>query len=166
MAKTRRAPTLKQLEKQQRELEALHAARTELSELFSAWLEEYKQDLTIPERTASRLQREIGRIEKEITTGKTANIAERFAEAVEIARTATLPRVRVTYLKTIDALQELVTLSREWYQGGQRSKQDQARMLRYTRRLLLEIEAGHIENLAQRFRQTLEDQRTNEEAAL
>jgi hypothetical protein len=156
MAKRERIPTQKQLEK----LDHISQAHKELHQLFMTWLEEYKQNPTLPIRAIDALHREVKRIEKEIAAGKLTNIAERFAEAKELALAATLPKRRVTYLRTLDSLQELIALSREWYQAEPHSKQDQAQKLRQLRRLTLEIAAGHIEDLAGRFHQAAEQQQT------
>lgn len=150
MAKRERPLTAKQLEK----LERITQAHEELRQLFKAWLEEeYQGNPEIPNRAADLVYREVNRLDKEIDAGKLATIPERFEKAKELALAAALPKKRVTYLRTLDALQDLLTLSRAWYKAGPRSAQEQAQELHHLRRLLLEIAAGHLEDLATRFQQ-------------
>ncbi len=146
--------------KQVQKMKASIAAEHELTELYAAWVQEVKamppsseRDLSL--RAGSRVYREVGRLQKEVDRqGKTENIAARFAEAVEMAKASVLPKKRVTYLNTIVALRELSDLNTAWYKAEIRSKEEQAWMLRQTRRLALEIVAGHIDALAERFQQS------------
>jgi hypothetical protein len=149
MPKQERIPTQKQLEKMHRQ----NQASGELHTLHMAWLQEEFRPTDMPMRTMDSLGREVKRIHKEIEAGKTEHIAERFTQAKEVAIAASLPKKRVTYLKTVDAIDEVLKLARVWYQAEPRSKQDQMAQLDTLRLLLSRVAAGHLDDLEMRFHQ-------------
>jgi hypothetical protein len=83
-------------------------------------------------------------------------LARYITQLKERVVSSTLPRKRVTYQQMLAALREVVVLNTEWLQAQPRSKAEQTQMLRTVRQLLLEIEAGHIEDMARRFRRITE----------
>ncbi|HLG77019.1 MAG TPA: hypothetical protein VKX46_11440 [Ktedonobacteraceae bacterium] len=63
-----------------------------------------------------------------------------------------LPRRQVSYLRMVAAMRELADLSEQWYQFQRHTEWEEMWVLRKVRRMLVEIEAGYVENLAERFR--------------
>ncbi|MGB8346596.1 MAG: hypothetical protein WCD86_17045 [Ktedonobacteraceae bacterium] len=144
---------LRQLEQEEqatRRFQEKHAAAKELTALYQAWVDEEKQHPR-SQRTESRVYKEVGRLSKEIFNGKTEHIAERFQQAVELAVASTLPKRKGTYLKTLAALRHLLNLHTAWANAEPRSTAEQQKMLHQLRRLLYEIAAGEIEQIAERF---------------
>lgn len=97
----------------------------------------------------------VERIQQEIHQGKTRHVAERFQQAVEQI-IATSPRRALTYLQTLNALQELLDCHREWYQAAPRSRPAQTRARRLVHECIQEIEAGHIDQWHERIVARLE----------
>jgi hypothetical protein len=125
-------------------------AEQELRACYESW---YKTCLAAGkiEHLASRVYREVQRLQLEVSQGQVGNIGERFAEAVMNIEASILPRRKITYLNMVATIRELSDLNIKWYKAAPRSKSDQAWMLRQTRHLMLEIAAGNIDNLAERF---------------
>ncbi len=96
--------------------------------------------------------REVQRLQHELSQGQTTNIGERFAAAVEQIEASTQRRRKITYLNMVATIRELSDLNIKWYKAAPRSKSEQAWMLRQTRHLMLELAAGNIDNLGERFR--------------
>ena len=126
------------------------AVADQLLTLLGEWLQ------TSPsKKVESGVHRAVDRLINEIYSGKTANIAERFQQAVERATAAALSRRKVTYLQTLDALQRLLQVNRQWHKAATRSKAEQDRALHTLRIMLREVEAGHTEDLDARFQRAI-----------
>lgn len=143
---------LAQIHKREQQFREHSAMADRLQTLLGEWLDEAER-LERPERAKNRMHKEAQILLKEIHAGKMNDSDRRFAEAAERVVASTLPKKRVTYLKTLSALGELVRLHTAWAEAETRSKAEQDRMLRQLRLQLLQIEAGHLEELAERFRQ-------------
>jgi hypothetical protein len=127
-------------------------ASDQVKALFQEWL-----DAAPPagrsKRVENQVQRAADQLLKEIYAGKTENVAERFQQAIEHIQAAHLPKQKVTFLQTLDALQELLQVSRQWHQSRSHTKAEENRALHTLHILLREVEAGQIENVAARFHQ-------------
>jgi hypothetical protein len=133
-------------------------AANELMACYRHWLDTNKKKLEQEpgfQRIDNQVDREVRRIHKEIHQGKTEHVTERFQQAVEQV-VATPPRRALTYLQTLNVLQELLDCHREWYQVAPRSRPAQTRARRLIHECLQEIEAGHIEQWHERLVARLE----------
>ncbi len=126
------------------------SAEQELRACYESWYKACVESGRL-EYLESRVFREVQHLQLELSQGKTANISERFAAAVENVEASTQHKRKITYLNMVATIRELSDLNIKWYKAMPRSKSDQAWMLRQTRHLLLEIAAGNIDNLAERF---------------
>jgi hypothetical protein len=148
----------RQSEQLQRRVDRMNKKDVPLKEQYAAadhlkqLLDDWNKGTDCSNRTFNAVKKEAQRLLGEIYDGKIEHLDERFAQAVESAVARSLPKKRITYLKLSHALQELVQLNMQWSQVAPRSKTEQEQMLRKLRVLLLEIEAGHTEDLAERFR--------------
>ncbi len=126
-------------------------AEQELRACYESW---YKACVAAGkiEYLESRVFREVQRLLHELSQGQLADISERFSAAVKSVEEASIPpRRKITYLNMVATIRELSDLNIKWYKAAPRSKSDQAWMLRQTRHLMLEIAAGNIDNLSERF---------------
>ncbi len=149
----------KGLRREMERSDQMSKASDQLLALYRAWL----KSTEYPDRTQTRVGKAVDRLIDEIYKGKTQNLEQRFTQVVEQAVVSTLPRKRLTYLKFSKALQELVELNTQWYQVAPRSKAEQDALLRKLRLLLLEIEAGQVDNIAERFHQAMQQQQSQQE---
>ncbi|HEU5375534.1 MAG TPA: hypothetical protein VFV38_08860 [Ktedonobacteraceae bacterium] len=152
MAKPQRSKSMSQLQREMETLEKKGNALRELEGLWTAWMKEFPTS-GLPARALNAVDRAYRQLAKEINAGKTERIAERFDQAKELAIVSAQMKRRVTYLQTLDAVQELLTLARDWQQETPRSRSEQTGQLHLVRRLLLEIANGHVADLPQRFQQ-------------
>jgi hypothetical protein len=131
-------------------IEAQTRAELELRACYESW---YKTCVEMEklEHFESRVFREVQRLQREVSQGQLDNIGERFAAAVRSIESSVQPRRKITYLNMVATIRELSDLNLKWYKAAPRSKSDQAWMLRQNRHLMLEIAAGKIDNLAERF---------------
>jgi hypothetical protein len=125
-------------------------AEQELRDCYESWYKTCLEEGRI-ERLASCVFREVQRLQLEVGQGQVDKISERFAAAVKNSEASIQPRRKITYLNMVATIRELSELNIKWYKAAPRSKPDQAWMLRQTRHLMLEIAAGNIDNLAERF---------------
>jgi HEPN domain-containing protein len=122
----------------------------ELIAQVEAWAAEEQQQPR-SQRAESRMLKAVERLAKEILDGQTENLAERFQQAADLAVASTLPKRKGTYPKTLTALRQLLDLHTAWTNAEPRSTAEQQKMLHQLRRLLYEIAAGEIEQIAERF---------------
>lgn len=148
----------KGLKREMERSDRMRTASDQLLALYRAWAE----SADYPERTLDRVGKAVDRLIDEVYKGKFQDIEKRFTQAVEQAIVSTLPRKRLTYLKLSKAMQELVQANNEWYQAAPRSKPEQDYVLRKMRILLLEIEAGQIDNIAIRFHEATQQQQSSQ----
>ncbi len=126
-------------------------AEQELRACYESWYKACVESGRL-EKLESRVFREVQRLQFELSQGKISNISERFASAVENIEASTQHKRKITYLNMVATIRELSDLNIKWYKAMPRSKSEQAWMLRQTRHLMLEIAAGNIDNLSERFR--------------
>lgn len=128
-------------------------ASDQVQALFQAWLNA-APPAGRSKRVENQVQRAAEQLLDEIYAGKTQNVAARFQQAIERIQAAHLPKKKVTFLQTLDALQELLHVSRQWHQSTSHTQAEEDHALHKLHILLREVEAGQIENVAARFHQT------------
>jgi hypothetical protein len=108
-----------------------------------------------PKRLEDQMQKAVSQLITEIYAGKTEKVEERFRHLVEQTEVAHLPKKKVTFLQTLDAMQRVLNASRQWHQSAAHSRTEQDRALH---KLLREVEAGWVENIDERFHQAMQNQ--------
>lgn len=151
MAK-QRSKSMAQLQHEMDQIKKKGDAMSELDALWVSWMQAFPTS-GLSQRELNAVDRAQCQLAKEINAGKIERVTERFKQAVELAIVSAQMKRRVTYLQTLDAVQELLTLAREWQGETPRSRPEQMVQLRVVRRLLLEIADGHLADLPQRFEQ-------------
>ncbi len=142
------------LEREEAAFSKIVQASDQVKALFQQWLDAAPVTGR-PKRMEDQVQRAVSQLITEIHTGKTENVEERFQRLVERTEAAHLPRKKATFLQTLDAMQRLVKVSRQWHEPASRSKVEQDRALHKLRVLLREVEAGQAENIEERFHQAM-----------
>lgn len=139
-----------------RKLEQRYQEQSDMADrlraLLQAWLDEAER-LGRSERTKNRMHKEAQNLLKEIYAGKMDDLDRRFAEVAERVVASTLPKKRATYQQTLAAMRELLAWHTAWLKAVPRSKAEQDAMLRQLRLQVLQIEAGHLEGIAEGVRQ-------------
>jgi transcriptional regulator with XRE-family HTH domain len=95
-----------------------------------------------------------------------AKVFGKKPEELGLEKKPTQPKTSPTYATLSQALQELVERNTQWAEAGIRTDAEKERMVNMIRQLLLEIEAGKVDRVAERFDQVMlaqSDQSDSEE---
>jgi hypothetical protein len=120
-------------------------------QLFLEW--EKSQEWT--SKTFNAMLNAVSRWRNQIIDRKAKidRLDEKFTKLAKKVEAESVTRKAVSLQKMLAALQETINLHNDWLQQAKRSLSEKAAMSRNLHKLLLEIEAGQIENLAERFQQ-------------